>query len=95
MKIVKPKIGSIDIPSDKPKLILDDNRNRKAFVIFNNGSDTIELLSSPQQKYGDGMPIPAGLERYNDKATGSYWAISASGQQNARIEEDVEEDVSP
>jgi len=92
MKIVKPHIGSIEVPSDKPKQLFDNNPRRKSFLIYNNGTAAIELLSSKDQKYGDGIPITAGMPYDNDTATGAFWIIAESGTQNARIEEDVEEE---
>lgn len=91
MKIVKAKIGAVKIGATKPKQILKDNPNRKSFRIYNNGDKTVELLSSPQAKYGDGFPIAAAATPYkNDKATGSFWLVAESGDQDVRIEEDVE-----
>ena len=91
MKIVKPKIGAFKVGSDKPRPILRDDPKRKSFLIYNNGTATIELLSSPQQKYGDGIPIGAGTPYDNETATGSFWLIAESGNQDVRMEEDVEE----
>lgn len=90
-KIVKPKIGAFKVGSEKPQQILRDDPKRKSFLIHNNGTVPIELLSSPQQKYGDGIPIGAGIPYDNDSATGSFWLIAESGEQDVRMEEDVED----
>ena len=91
MSIVKPKIGSFKVGATKPQQILRDNPKRKSFLIYNNGSATVELLSSPQQKYGDGIPIAYGIPYDNEVATGSFWLIAESGEQDVRMEEDIEE----
>ena len=90
-KIVKPKIGAFKVGATKPLQILRDNPDRKSFLIYNNGSAAIELLSSPQQKYGDGIPIKGDRSYDNETATGSFWLIAESGEQDVRMEEDAEE----
>ena len=90
-KIVKPKIGAFKVGSEKPKQILRDNPKRKSFLIYNNGTATIELVDNAQAKYGDGIPIAPGIPYDNDTPTGSFWLIAESGEQDVRIEEDVEE----
>ena len=90
-KIVKPKIGAFKVGSKKPKQILRDNPKRESFLIYNNGTEYIELLSTPHQKYGDGIPIPPGVQYESDTATGSFWLIAKNGEQDVRIEEDVED----
>ena len=92
MKIVKPKIGAFKIGSEKPKQILRENPRRKAFLIYNNGTANIELLSTHDQKYGDGIRIAPGVPYNNeDYCQGAYWLIAESGTQDVRMEEDVED----
>jgi len=90
-KLVKPKIGAFEVKSDKPTQILDADCKRKSFLLVNKGDATIELLSSPHQKFGDGIPIAPQVPYDNDTATGAFWLIAESGTQNVRLEVDVEE----
>ena len=86
----RPKIGAFKVGSTKPQQVLVENCNRKAVLIYNNGTANIELLSSPQQKYGDGIPIVPKVPYSNqDYCQGAYWLIAESGDQDVRIEEDV------
>lgn len=89
-KKTHPTIGSFDIGADKPKQVLAEDASRVYVIIYNNGSETVELLSSPHQKAGDGFPIPPGTCYDNEHCQGDYWMISTSGTQNIRIEEDSE-----
>jgi len=87
--IAKPKIGAIKVTT-KPKMIVGINPKRKALLIYNNGTATVELLSSKDGRYGDGIPIPAG-KSYNNKdyCQGAYWIIAKNGTQDIRFEENI------
>lgn len=75
--------------------VLRKNARRKAVLIYNNGTASVELLSSQNQAYGDGIPIPAGSTYNNEhfNAQGEYFIISESADQDIRIEEDVQQDA--
>lgn len=88
--MAKPKIGAIKVTT-KPKMIVDVNPHRKALLIYNNGTATVELLSSKDGRYGDGIPIDPQVPYSNeDYCQGAYWIIAESGTQDVRFEEDIE-----
>ena len=88
--MAKPKIGARKVTT-KPEMLVDVNPHRKALLIYNNGTATVELLSSKDGRYGDGIPILAGAQ-YDNKnyCQGAYWIIAESGTQDIRFEEDVD-----
>jgi len=89
--ITKPRIGAIKVGT-KPKMLLGFNPKRKALLIYNNGSATVELISSKDSRYGDGIPIAPGSSYSNkDYCQGAYWLIAESGTQDIRFEEDIGE----
>ena len=86
----KPKIGAIKVTT-KPKMLVDMNPHRKALLIYNNGTAPVELLSSKDSRYGDGIPIKADRSYSNpDYCQGAYWIIAESGTQDVRFEEDID-----
>ena len=87
----RPKIGARKATT-KPKMIVDINPKRKALLIYNNGTVSVELLSSKDGRYGDGIPIKPDRSYSNkDYCQGAYWIIAESGTQDIRFEEDLEE----
>jgi len=85
-----------------PKLLLRKNPKRKAVLIFNNGSVTVELVS-PGGAYGQGIPIlsvdattktavgnPYKNDHFNPQ--GEYFVVAASGTCDLRVEEDIQEE---
>lgn len=87
--MAKPKIGAVKVAT-KPKMLVDVNPHRKSLLIYNNGTATVELLSSKDGRYGDGIPVPVGGRYENDHyCQGAYWIIAESGTQDIRFEEDV------
>ena len=74
------------------KKVLDAKKNRKAVLIYNNGASPVELLSSPKQIYGQGIPILAGAEYDSDhfNPQGDYWIICETGTEDIRIEETIQ-----
>lgn len=85
-----PIIRSLTVTTTTQQ-ILNGNRNRKAVLIFNNGTVTVYLLSNKNQGISDGIPIKAGSKYDNDhfNPQGEYWIIAASGTPDVRIEEDI------
>lgn len=73
-----------------PMQLLGENRKRKAFLVYNNGTATVEILDGPTRKYGEGIPVAAGAEYDNDDCYGEYWIVAASGTQDVRVEEDTD-----
>ena len=80
---------SIQVSTTAQRL-LTSNRKRKAFLVYNNGSAIVYLLSKQTQTASDGIPIPAGASYNNDTCFGEYWIISESAGQDVRVEEDAE-----
>jgi len=89
-KPCKPKIGNITVTT-KTKQLCAFNRKRKQLLVYNNGTATIEILSSQYAKYGDGIPVIAGATYTNkDYPQGRFWIVAESGTQDVRVEEDIE-----
>jgi len=89
--ITKPKIGAIKVGT-KPKMLVGINPKRKRLFIYNNGTVTVEVISSKDSRYGDGIPIASGGNyTIPDYCQGQYWIIAESGTQDIRFEEDIEE----
>ncbi|MDI6905663.1 MAG: hypothetical protein QMD13_09325 [Candidatus Bathyarchaeia archaeon] len=89
----RPKIGAIKVGTT-PKMLVDINPKRKALLIYNNGTANIELISSKDARYGDGIPIAPGVSfTMIDYCQGAYWLVAESEAQDVRFEEDVEADV--
>ena len=74
------------------KQVLHAKKDRKAVLIYNNGASPVELLSSPNQIYGQGIPILAGTEYDSDhfNPQGEYWIICSAGTEDVRIEETIQ-----
>ena len=86
----KPKIGAIKVTT-KPKMLVDINPRRRRLFIYNNGTAVVELVSSKDSRFGDGIPIAAGGQYpIKDYCQGAYWVIAESGTQDVRFEEDIE-----
>jgi hypothetical protein len=75
-----------------PTILLQENKKRKAVLIYNNGAATVELLSKGGV-YGHGIPIAAGTEYDSDhfNPQGEYYVACAAGTVDLRIEEDIAE----
>lgn len=91
-KLNHPNIYNFTVTTTA-QLLLRTKKNRKAVLIFNNGTAAVELLSSPKQVYGNGIPIGAGDQYNNDhfNPQGSYWIISELVDQDIRVEEDIQD----
>ena len=76
-----------------PQVLLRQNKKRKAVLIFNNGSVTVELVSVGGI-YGQGIPISPSVPYDNDhfNCQGEYWIVAASGTCDLRVEEDIQEE---
>ena len=84
-----PNTRGITVTTDPQKLVTE-NRKRKAFLVYNNGSATVYILNAQNKAVADGIPVAAGSSYTNDDCYGEYWIIAASGSQNVRIEEDTD-----
>jgi len=82
-----PKIRKV-LVTTKTELLVPANVKRKFFMVYNNGTANVELLSGADQKYGDGIPIAPGVSYENTKSYGAYWIVAASDTQDVRLEED-------
>lgn len=91
MKLNKPLIRQFTVTTTA-KLLLGNNPKRKAVLIYNNGSAPVELLSSKNGEYGQGIPIHAGscYEQDHFNAQGEYFVICESGTEDIRIEETIQ-----
>jgi hypothetical protein len=93
-KINRPKIWQLTATTT-PQEILSEMKNRKAVTIYNNGAVTVYLGSSGGFVATQGLPIPAGMERFYDSfnAQGQYFVIAESGTADLRIEETLQVEV--
>ena len=90
-KLNFPRIRAFTVTTTAKKL-LDANRKRKAVLIYNNGTNPVELLDSAKAIYGQGIPILAGTEYDSDhfNPQGDYWIICSAGTVDIRIEETIQ-----
>lgn len=91
-KLNHPNIFPFTVTTTAKKL-LDNNKQRKAVLIYNNGTAPVELLSTRTQTYGQGIPILAGAQYDNDhfNPQGEYYIISEAADQDIRVEEDIQD----
>jgi len=92
MKLNHPIIFQFTVTTTAQQL-LDNKKNRKAVLIYNNGAAPVELLSDEKQAYGSGIPILAGSYYNNEhfNPQGTYWIICSAGTVDIRIEEDIQD----
>ncbi|MBW2559544.1 MAG: hypothetical protein JRE40_01690 [Deltaproteobacteria bacterium] len=84
-----PKTYHITVTTKKKKLVTE-NPTRKGLLVYNNGSATVYILSSPALDKTDGIPVAAGGSYENDDCYGEYWIVADSGSQDVRVEEDTD-----
>lgn len=96
MKLNHPRIFQFTVTT-MAQLLLRNNKNRKAVLIYNNGAAPVELLSSPKAPYGQGIPIAGGSCYTNDhfNCQGAYWIICSTGTVDIRVEEDIQDASAP
>lgn len=83
-----PNTFSLQVGTKAQKLVAE-NPKRKAFLVYNNGSATVYILSGPNKSKNDGIPVPIGETYNNDTCYGEFWIIAETGTQDVRIEEDT------
>lgn len=73
--------------------ILEQSKNRKAVLIYNNGASIAYLTSNRNQGTADGIPIAVNGSYANDhfNAQGDYYILTAAGTADLRIEETIAE----
>lgn len=76
------------------QLLFGNNPRRKAYVIYNNGANIVEVCSS-SQAYGQGFPIPTGQQLDDDhfNPQGELWVIATGGNTNLRVYEVISQFV--
>ena len=90
MKIVKPRIGKVNATTTA-KLLVDSDPRRKRLFIQNLGTANIEVVSSKDSRYGDGVRIASnGTNPILHYCQGAYWIVAESENQDVRFEEDLE-----
>ena len=63
-----------------------ENPKRKGLLVYNNGDETVYVLSAPNLGTGDGMPVAAGSSYDDEQSTCRKWIIADSGTQDVRVE---------
>ena len=61
------------------------NTSRKEALIYNNGAQTVYLGRDAQVTTATGLPLVSGATLRDDRATGAWYAITASGTGDLRI----------
>lgn len=66
--------------------LFSNNKNRKAFIIYNNGSNIVEVCDT-SQAYGQGFPIAPSLSLDDDhfNPQGELWVIATGGNTELRV----------
>lgn len=84
----RPKIFPLKVTT-KPMPLVRSNPSRRCFRVVNKGTEVVYILSGPDQKAADGIPVAADAEYRNQWCTGPYWIVAAAGTQDVRVEEDA------
>ena len=84
-----PRTFHLKVTTKKMKLVTE-NPTRKGLLVYNNGTDTIYILSSPALEKEDGIPVAKKTSYSNDDCYGEYWIVAESGTQDVRVEEDTD-----
>lgn len=90
-KLNFPRIRAVTVTTTSQKL-LKVNPQRKAVLIYNNGSAPAYLTDSEKSLYTQGIPIQAGSCYENDhfNPQGAYWIVCASGTVDIKVEETIQ-----
>lgn len=74
-------------PTNSAAQALAANTSRKEALIYNNGTMTVYLGKDNTVTTSNGLPLAPGATLRDDRATGAWWAIVASGTGDLRIVE--------
>ena len=87
--MIVPKIGARKFTA-KTEMLLDKNPKRTRLYVQNLGTANVELLSSKDGRYGDGIRIASEGDHTIRDCQGAYWIVAETGTQDVRFEEDIE-----
>ena len=68
--------------------LVTENPKRVAVLVYNNGDQTVYILSAQNLGILDGIPVAAGNSYENDTSTATLWVIAAGGRQDLRVQVD-------
>lgn len=68
-------------------LLINENLDRNALNIYNNGTDVVYLGFTSSVVIADGFPVEAGANFYTENYTGKIYAISPAITSNVRLME--------
>ncbi len=75
-------------------LLFEENKKRKACLIYNNSANIVELITSKDANYGSGIPIAANGGVFSDdhyNCQGRYYLIAAGAGSDVRVLEIIAE----
>ena len=87
--MIVPKIGARKFTT-KTEMFVDKNAKRTRLYVQNLGTDNVELLSSKDGRYGEGIRIASSGDKEIKDVQGAYWIVAETGTQDVRFEEDLE-----
>ena len=87
--MIVPKIGARKVTA-KTEMLVDKNPKRTRLYVQNLGTDNVELLSSKDGRYGEGIRIASNGDHTIRDVQGAYWIVAETGTQDVRFEEDIE-----
>jgi len=87
---LKPQLGRLPrtyrlTVSTRKMQLVTENPTRKGLLVYNNGSATVYILSSPALSSSDGIPVAPGGTFEDDDCYGEYWIVADSGSQDVRV----------
>jgi hypothetical protein len=74
-------------PGTSGTLLLAANTNRIEATLTNNGNQTVYRGTNPGVTVNTGVPLPAGASFLDDRTTGPWYGVVASGTGDVRVEE--------
>ena len=83
LREAEKQLDSITIGTE-PKQILAANRDRKAYLIYNNGEETLTIGFNSSVTPGNGIPVIPQRAVSDQKYKGAFWGIVASGSIDVR-----------
>ena len=87
--MIVPKIGARK-STTKTEMLVDATPKRRRLYVQNLGTASVELLSSKDGRYGEGIRIAPSGDHVIRDVQGAYWHVAESGSQDLRFEEDIE-----
>lgn len=72
----------------KVKQLCAYDEKRTCVFIYNNGDNTVYILSKQNMKYTDGIPVAASGTYRNNSTYAELWIVAATGTNDVRVQVD-------